>query len=870
MVYMPGSYSVFPLDLFVSKESLLSGSSSRVIDEYSKAISSGMSVIVHHGTIQVPVPPSALTLTDGLCEIQLAKFNGACVGAVVVRSRLTPAKLAQRTKSALSLTCDLEYNMSSRPPPLPNSLIVGVLQAAEVRTIANVARLNLTAVNPVHVDGTNLLYHNANTEPGDCGSPLFRGGKLYAIHVGSVKKNGIPVNIAMRLIPTFSKDPTQVSGNSLISHADDSDDDSADEENAVPTSTNPASHSTIQHEKALLGLGHLNSMLDLSASPQDKVYGHDTSDAVDGDVVFELESARSAFDVFAPLFSRLHDKASKLIFSSSPNSVITEAEAHRQLSLHKAATLLFRRSAAEALSRGDVIPALTDKVMGYIPPASKSNDDFVAVPVHCHALGQSAFDGTMDSRITELAKGCVPRRQDSASLQMCVNALGELISRVDETMVGNFIKVTDLIDPARLSDPARRHLYWLVYQHTATSGSPGGIQHLIEGAHGCRSKSDVLQFISQCTDAKAHITMLTNLADSAYRTLSAKNPDPRCVPVYVYSKDDDAYPDEKLLAGKHRNICQPAWPFSVIDWLMTCYVSSEGCNVTETSFTKALEEGKDLRLFFLDTVMGACRFSLSTLSSPNCWAFGGNVFTEVAAFASRLTSDSTTKSASPPSDCFCYDVSQWDRAVPARLAHELYIRLYKCAKIPDSITKKIATVFSGGVNGGGTFIFDGSAFNLRAGSFSWCSGANKTLSGNTLLHCAILRAAGFPVALTMGDDGVAILPHPSISSQRLIDFFASIGMTMKRGGVNDGTFDFCGMIVHPGSRRISVDINKIMRRRYCKLSYLTSSSSSGDMRNAVSQAYAAAKLDGWTLDWVKSEATPAAQEDIDAIIASLA
>lgn len=809
-VYMPGSYIVFPLDLFIDVETLKSGSRKKVLEKYNEVLKTHACVYVSNGAHMLPLSTQELKPVPGQCEIQFEDIRGVIVGAVILRARLVPTSLANRPKQCLALRCNLERSGKRAHRNDPTTLCFG-LQKKSVVAHGTSNILEVTSFQPVWITDKQLLIHDINTEAGDCGSPVFSANNLVGIHVGTAKDGGKVKNFALKLKYTFEEDPLICSG-----------------KNVIP-------------DDALDPRFNLAINLDALAHECATTFVSDNSPSDDLDVSFSHEGSRlsDGCDYVKTLVAKLPEKF-RLVARKNNTAYLDSVTALSQIDAVEAYGILFRDLANQALKTGLVTIAPPNHgLAAFIPPAKSAKqsclEEEMFVPLLSYTNGYFNYAGTSDTKLVELSKGANPPHVEVAKVELVVEHLKAIIERINAATPNiSYVKVSDIINVSRCSASIQDHLIWQCYRLTATTGSPAGINHMIPALKDCTTKKEVINEIEngKYSDAEKDQmrAALITLARTALQSLSGSKYAPTSMPIYVYSKDDDAYKKSKLEGGAHRNVCQPAWPFSIVDYMMSLYVfSPPDSPVTEEDFKS--DKIRNLTFVSMDYVLGRMRYSQSSPEARNHWTFGGNIFGEVVSFAEDVPSDSNV---------FCYDVTQWDRNVPRKLASSLYTFLYRGKQIPAAISDVIANNFCRSVNGGGTYIIEGKLYLLKKGGFAWCSGANKTLSGNTLMHCALLSAAGVDKAITMGDDGVAVV-EDELHKERLVSTFKGVGLSLKVEEMAAGKFDFCGLSLDLKTKSIVVDLTKIMNKR-CARNALrkdshTMQSLAGDIRSAFTSAH---------------------------------
>jgi hypothetical protein len=209
-------YVIFPLDLFLPSEKLNNIQDAALFSEYDKIVSSSTLRFPGVGGASVlSMPASELKLSPGVVELHHSRYGTCVVGVVIARRRLVGFPGIR--KDASVITIDPCKKLRSVPTV---GVFLGLPQTDPLVPATN----KMFTVTPVSLRSeTNhpLVFHSANTEKGDCGSPIMCGSTVYAIHVGSVSVAGATVrNVAFRLPSTFKEDPTTISGNELVAPAE--------------------------------------------------------------------------------------------------------------------------------------------------------------------------------------------------------------------------------------------------------------------------------------------------------------------------------------------------------------------------------------------------------------------------------------------------------------------------------------------------------------------------------------------------------------------------------------------------------------------------------------------------------------------------
>lgn len=224
------------------------------------------------------------------------------------------------------------------------------------------------------------------------------------------------------------------------------------------------------------------------------------------------------------------------------------------------------------------------------------------------------------------------------------------------------------------------------------------------------------------------------------------------MPLHVFAKDEPIT-KAKALAHKHRSIQTPPLQVMLVEMLYSC-----------------LSSGKDTDtgLYILYTPDDIMKLSRACLVPQNKWMLGGNIPLELAQFTRTHAN----------SYFINYDVEAWDRSLPLEVVQAVYATML----IGDSkFGKHVSRNLCHGLCGNGLYIYGSSFYRLPAGTTAWCSGALKTLSGNSLAHAALLTLIQqqCPFGMVQGDDG-SLVSTRETDVQLVVDTFANVGMKLKR------------------------------------------------------------------------------------------
>lgn len=247
-------------------------------------------------------------------------------------------------------------------------------------------------------------------------------------------------------------------------------------------------------------------------------------------------------------------------------------------------------------------------------------------------------------------------------------------------------------------------------------------------------------------------------------------------PIHAYPKDEPvSY--QKLKEGKHRVILMPDWSISILEKRMSQYYNSSTGEIA-----------------FLDDVLSLIRpFGPLNPEPPRTWGtmIGSHVVKELPLLQEHFDMNRT----------FDYDISKWDKSLPKVVTTAFYESYYGQATTELVAARNIAL----GICGKGTVLAPCGDINFGDVS-NWCSGADKTLAGNDLIHEALCNAAGFGSRILMGDDANVEFNG---TADELVAKLASFGLTAKYCEKIDA-LQFCKTTVADGRGR--VDLDKIERK----------------------------------------------------------
>lgn len=258
---------------------------------------------------------------------------------------------------------------------------------------------------------------------------------------------------------------------------------------------------------------------------------------------------------------------------------------------------------------------------------------------------------------------------------------------------------------------------WLPYLHlTATSGSSMGWHSRLGIPDNFPdTKACVVYFLTN--NAVENPSLLYDQLDASYEYLKKEG---NCrIPVKIILKDE-VMKTSKLMDGRSRSIGMPDWTAVVVEAAISSYV-------------------KDNVLYGLDYLLPSLgRFSAKPIGH---WALGVDLLDHLA----RV-----------PGPVIDLDVTGWDKSMEMSVIVELYLGL--CSN------STIATNLAHGYNGRGVYLVGNELVTLTApNAAAWCSGSPKTLSGNSIMHSALLHLIKLD-GVVQGDDANIFVLGTSESS----------------------------------------------------------------------------------------------------------
>lgn len=273
----------------------------------------------------------------------------------------------------------------------------------------------------------------------------------------------------------------------------------------------------------------------------------------------------------------------------------------------------------------------------------------------------------------------------------------------------------------------------------------------------CLSKKEVLDAIKLGDEniIGKFIIFLESI-DKVYLWLHTKQDTPgKGMPLYTIGKGEPV-PLKKLMVGKHRTIQMPDWTVLICEHALSSFVDDCG------------------RYFSWDDVMAITRYR--DTNSKFGHSLGSDILREAPSMFGGWTK------------VIDYDVQQWDRSLPSPVIEAIYATMLHTAH-PEVIRN-----LCWGLCGNGTYVIAGvGCYLLPEGAIMWCSGALKTLSGNSLAHDALLRVLGWHGVICGDDANLNVSPgsvNEDLTVEKVIAEFGRVGLTLKDCEVLDAA-KFC-------------------------------------------------------------------------------
>lgn len=321
-----------------------------------------------------------------------------------------------------------------------------------------------------------------------------------------------------------------------------------------------------------------------------------------------------------------------------------------------------------------------------------------------------------------------------------------------------------------MSASERVHYFWLpAMWHLASPSSAGGwdVKFKLPQSYASTKAGIFMALLAGDIDWDEVFTYV----DLVWRWLLTEGSGESGFPLHVFGKREPV-PLKKLLEGRHRIISMPDPAIVIVEFVYSAYYDEH------------------LRMHSLDDLLGAERKSKGGYFS---WMYGGDSLAELSSLKRyEVILDG--------------DISGWDHNVPLLVQHQIY----ECFVSDAVIARNLAV----GQCGGGVFIYGKRRFRLPRGCAAWCSGALKTLSGNSFMHHAFLVMCGFD-GIVMGDDvnvGCS-MSNVEETEKNLRQSYAKVGLKLKILERKD-QYSFCKSAYTDG--RYTPDYDSILRKMLAK------------------------------------------------------
>lgn len=228
-------------------------------------------------------------------------------------------------------------------------------------------------------------------------------------------------------------------------------------------------------------------------------------------------------------------------------------------------------------------------------------------------------------------------------------------------------------------------------------------------------------------------------------------------------------PIKKLASGRHRSIHSPGPVINIVEIMASHFV-------------------KDGVLYRHDQVASV---ESVRIAMGNHWVIGKSP-KEVHGILS----------ASYAAGASSYDISGWDRSLPMDVI-ESFFRHFVGSK---------GVTLGTGYCGRGIFQVGCSFYRLPSQYAAWASGSMKTLFGNTMIHCALLRTLDVGSFHVQGDDCIFSC---CIDGPKLISRIAEVGLEARDFKTGDEV-EFCK--IRPSADRLEFEMadiyDKMSLRRF--------------------------------------------------------
>lgn len=327
-----------------------------------------------------------------------------------------------------------------------------------------------------------------------------------------------------------------------------------------------------------------------------------------------------------------------------------------------------------------------------------------------------------------------------------------------------------VVVPASVEE--RRQLFWIACAVSAKDSTSGAWYNKLK-TPGIYPRNKIGVFTHMERNVEKRNEFL-DACEDVYQWL--KLGDGAGMPLTVIGKDEPVKL-KKLLEGRHRTIQFPDWTVLTVE-------------MAHSLFTNGEDEYKTL-----DDVM-------ATVTDPT-----GVKFHHALGHDTLLTVKLLAHSKKKDEKYVFYDVKAWDRTLP----WPVIIALYE-----ETIgNRKVARALAEGMCGQGVYWLEGVGYTLPSGVAAWCSGALKTLSGNSTIHGAFLTMLGLS-GVVMGDDGLVLSSTPESTLEAIKEGFTKAGMQVKPGseGYSDKA-EFCSISIE--GHELSVDTKRVGSKMTCRL-----------------------------------------------------
>lgn len=404
------------------------------------------------------------------------------------------------------------------------------------------------------------------------------------------------------------------------------------------------------------------------------------------------------------------------------------------------------------------------------------------------------YPPTRDTVISALSEFCTAKSlSSSTAVSSVVNSMREQWSGTLSSLRGRSVVPGVVSKPNRLLSSPRTRVesieMWLPWIFaSATIGSSTGWWKRLGvplGYFENNTKRDVVSYFSNRDSDPSRFYEFVDVIEKVYDWLSLTHLSDHSgrMVMYVEGKDEPV-PAAKLMEGRHRSIQFPDWAVQVI--------------MLYLSHFENLKEDVDVPLDQAVAMVGA--FSTDPAGG---WCVGHDLLTCVPRWISERTGNRAS-----------LDVSGWDRSLRKEFIVEVFEECIMLGR-NESWMRTVAHNLAVGQCGGGVYEVHQELWELPPDTWAWGSGILFTLSGNSIIHSAILRSfLGHRHFLVQGDDAL-IVDVDNVGLDKLTSRYSAVGLSLKTSACMYGQIsEFCKIVTDSdGSRMDSTNqFSKIQAR----------------------------------------------------------